>query len=89
MSVWISPRRRGTLVLYAMLAACATLILVLAVALAAEARRLVRLFRAQQEWAELMDLFPSSVFFDSCQFHDCKVAGECVIRIVGMFLSFS
>jgi len=43
--------------LYAMLAACATLIfaLVLAVPRAAEARRLARLFRAQQEWAELMD----------------------------------
>ena len=38
-----------------MLAACATLILVLAVPRAAEARRLARLFRAQQEWAELMD----------------------------------
>ena len=40
-----------------MLAACATLIfvLVLAVPHAAEARRLARLFRAQREWAELMD----------------------------------
>ena len=35
--------------LYAMLAACATLILVLAVPRAAEARRLARLFRAQQK----------------------------------------
>jgi hypothetical protein len=43
--------------LYAMLAACATLIfaLVLAVPHAAEARRLARLFRAQEEWAEMMD----------------------------------
>ena len=43
--------------LYAMLAACATLIfvLVLAVPHAAKAHRLTRLFRAQQEWAELMD----------------------------------
>ena len=47
--------------LYAMLAACATLILVLAVPRAAEARcRLARFFRAQadlkrQEWAEIMD----------------------------------
>ena len=42
--------------LYAMLAACATLIFVLAcVPHAAEARCLARLFRAQQEWAELMD----------------------------------
>ena len=43
--------------LYAMLAACATLIFVLALAVphAAAARRLARLFRAQQVWAELMD----------------------------------
>ena len=41
--------------LYAMLAACAALILVLAVPHAVEARRLARLFRAQQEWAEMMD----------------------------------
>ena len=41
--------------LCAMLAACATLILVLAVPRAAEARRLARLFRAQEEWAEMMD----------------------------------
>ena len=41
--------------LYAMLAACATLIFALAVPHAAEARRLARLFRAQQEWAKLMD----------------------------------
>ena len=43
--------------LYAMLAACATLIfvLVLAVPREAEARRLARLFRAQQKWAEMMD----------------------------------
>ncbi len=42
---------------YAMLAACATLIfvLVLAVPHAAEARRLARLFQSQQAWAELMD----------------------------------
>jgi len=38
-----------------MLAACATLILVLAVPRAAEARHLARLLPAQQEWAELMD----------------------------------
>ncbi len=43
--------------LYAMLAACATLIfvLVLAVPRAAEARRLARLFRAREEWAEMTD----------------------------------
>ena len=43
--------------LYAMLAACATLIfvLVLAVPHAAKAHRLACLFRAQQEWAEMMD----------------------------------
>jgi len=41
--------------LYAMLAACATLILVLAVPRAAKARRLARLFRAQEEWAEMTD----------------------------------
>ncbi len=43
--------------LYAMLAACATLIFVLALAdpRAAEARLPARLFRAQQKWAELMD----------------------------------
>ena len=41
--------------LYAMLAVCSTLILVLAVPRAAQARRLARLFRAQQEWAELID----------------------------------
>ena len=41
--------------LYAMLAACAALIFVLAVPRAAKARHLTRLFRAQQEWAELMD----------------------------------
>jgi len=40
--------------LYAMPAAYATLILVLAVPRAAEARRLARLFRAQEEWAEMM-----------------------------------
>ncbi len=41
--------------LYAMLVACAIVILVLAVPRAAEARRLACLFRAQEEWAELMD----------------------------------
>jgi hypothetical protein len=41
--------------LYAMLAACSTQILVLAVPHAAEARRLARLFRAQQKWAEMTD----------------------------------
>ena len=39
--------------LYAMLAACATLILVLAVPHAAKAHRLARLFRAQQKWARV------------------------------------
>ena len=40
-----------------MLIACATLILVLALAVphAVKAHRLARLFRAQREWAELMD----------------------------------
>ncbi len=38
-----------------MLAACATLIFVLAVPRSAEARRLARPFRAQEEWAEMMD----------------------------------
>jgi len=40
--------------LYAMLAACATLTFVLALAVphTAKVHRLVRLFRAQQEWAE-------------------------------------
>ena len=38
-----------------MFAACASLILVLAVPRAARARRLARLFRAQEEWAEMMD----------------------------------
>ena len=38
-----------------MFAACASLILVLAVPRAAGARRLARLFRAQEEWAEMMD----------------------------------
>ncbi len=44
--------------LYAMLAACATLILlilVLAAPRTPEAHRLARLFRAQQKWADLMD----------------------------------
>ena len=41
--------------LYAMLAACATLILDLAVPHAAKTDRLARLFRAQQKWAEMMD----------------------------------
>ena len=41
--------------LYAMLAVSSTLILVLAVSRAAEARRLARFFRAQREWAELME----------------------------------
>ena len=41
--------------LYVMLAACATLILVLAVPRTAEARCLPCLFRSQQEWTELMD----------------------------------
>ena len=50
--------------LYAMLAGCATLILVLAVPRAVEASRLARLFRAQEEWAEMMDrhaLPPSAI----------------------------
>ncbi len=41
--------------LHAMLAACSTLILVPAVPRTARARRLARLFRAQEEWAEMMD----------------------------------
>jgi len=41
--------------LYAMLAACASLIFVRAVPHAAKAQRWSRLFRAQQEWAESMD----------------------------------
>jgi len=43
--------------LYAMLAACAAPIFVLALAVphAVEAHRLARLFRAQEEWAEMMD----------------------------------
>ena len=43
--------------LYAMLAACAALIfvLVLAVPHTAKAQRWARLFRAQQEWAEMVD----------------------------------
>ena len=41
--------------LYAMLAACATLILVLAVPHAAKSHRLARLFRAQEKWAEMTD----------------------------------
>jgi hypothetical protein len=42
---------------YAMLAACATLIfvLVLAVPHATKAHRLTPLFRSQQKWAEMMD----------------------------------
>jgi len=40
-----------------MLAACAalTFVLILAVPHAAKAHRLARLFRAQEEWAEMMD----------------------------------
>ena len=43
--------------LYAMLAACAILVFVLALAVphAARAHRQARLFRAQEEWAEMMD----------------------------------
>ena len=43
--------------LYAMLAACAILVFVLALAVphAAKAHRRARLFRAQQKWAKLMD----------------------------------
>ena len=41
--------------LYAMLAACFTLILVLAVPRAAKAHHRACLFRAQQKWAEMMD----------------------------------
>ena len=46
---------RETSMLFATLAACTTLILVLAVPRAAEARRLARLRRAQERWAEAMD----------------------------------
>jgi hypothetical protein len=47
--------------LYLMLAACATLILVLALAVlhAVESRRRARLFRAQQRWAKMMDCHDS------------------------------
>ena len=41
--------------LYAMLAACAILIFVLAVPGAAKAHHLARLFRAQEQWTEQMD----------------------------------
>jgi len=43
--------------LYAMLAACATLIFVLALAVphSVKAHHRARLFRAQEEWAEMMD----------------------------------
>jgi hypothetical protein len=41
--------------LFATLVACTTLILVLAVPRAAEARRLARLRRAQERWAEQLD----------------------------------
>ena len=43
--------------LYVLLAACATVIfaLVLAVPRATKTHRLARLFRAQEEWAEMMD----------------------------------
>ena len=41
--------------LYAMLAVCAALIFVLPVPHAAQARRSRRLFRTQEEWAEMMD----------------------------------
>ena len=41
--------------LHVLLPACAILIFVLAVPHAAKARRLARLFRAQEEWAEMMD----------------------------------
>ena len=57
--------------LYAMLAACATLIFVLALAVphAAEARRLARLFRAQQKWAEMTErqAMPASRSWGSSQ----------------------
>ncbi len=53
----ISPSTPRNAMLYAMLVTCAALIFVLALAVphAAKARRRARLFRAQQEWAELMD----------------------------------
>jgi len=43
--------------LYAMLVACATLVLILVLAVphAAKSHRLARLFRAQEKWAEMMD----------------------------------
>ena len=53
MRAQISPPAPRNAVLYAMLAAC-SLILVLAPR-AAEASREARLFRAQEEWAEMMD----------------------------------
>ena len=51
--------------LYAMLAACASLILVLAVLRAAEARRLARLYRSQQKWADLMDRHDSPADYNA------------------------
>jgi len=41
--------------LHVLLAACATLIFVLAIPRAAKAHRWARLFRAQEKWAEMMD----------------------------------
>ncbi len=49
--------------LYAMLAASAILIFVLAVPRAAEARHLARLFRAQEEWAEALEDDPNGCCF--------------------------
>ena len=53
----LGPDAEETPMLYARFVACATLIfvLVLAVPHAARAHRRARHFRAQQEWAELMD----------------------------------
>ena len=55
--------------LYAMLAACAVLIFVLALAVphAAKAHRLARLFQAQQVWAELMDRHEEEKLGRTCE----------------------
>ena len=63
--------------LYTMLAACATLMFVLAVPRAAKARRrLARLFRAQEEWAEMMDRHTQPRW-------QCPLAGRAQARAMG------
>ena len=53
--------------LYATLAACATLIfvLILAVSHAAKAHRLARLYRSQQKWADLMNRHDSPADYNA------------------------